>query len=190
MADLSNKLFDKRIVDRNVAKKLVTRADYDAKLAALPDVADNAAVVDLEEDEGPQAAPPAADPRASVQGSMATPGLPVSAGASGSVLGAASAERPAASPAASTPSLGGVSAASSTGSFSASGQGATSAATPPGAPRAEAPPLGGSAGSTADEPALATAVEVGQESGGVVVGERIEEPSEGSDSADDDSTAL
>jgi hypothetical protein len=35
-------LLDRRVVDRNIKKGLVTREEYDKSLAALPDVADQA----------------------------------------------------------------------------------------------------------------------------------------------------
>ena len=48
-------LLDKRVVERNLAKGILTRADLDKHLTKLPDVEHNAEVC----------APPAAEPRAS-----------------------------------------------------------------------------------------------------------------------------
>ena len=47
-------LLDKRVVDRNVAKGLVTYGDLDKHIAALPDVEDNAepCVPDAAEEPG------------------------------------------------------------------------------------------------------------------------------------------
>jgi hypothetical protein len=48
MADLHPLLIDKRVVERNIAKGLVDRKQYDKYLADLPDQADNGEVVALE----------------------------------------------------------------------------------------------------------------------------------------------
>jgi len=38
-------LFDTRVVKRNIGKGIVTQKEYDARLAALPDTADNSELV-------------------------------------------------------------------------------------------------------------------------------------------------
>jgi hypothetical protein len=48
MADLHPLLIDKRVVERNIAKGLVDRKQYDKYLADLTDQADNGEVVALE----------------------------------------------------------------------------------------------------------------------------------------------
>ena len=47
MADLNDLKFDKRILQRNVQSGLVTRAEVEAHLKALPDVEGNAEVIDF-----------------------------------------------------------------------------------------------------------------------------------------------
>lgn len=48
--------FDKRIADRSIKKGLVSQEEYDAFLRALPDSAEKAEVLDLEEEERQAAA--------------------------------------------------------------------------------------------------------------------------------------
>jgi hypothetical protein len=48
MADLHSLLIDKRVVERNIAKGLIDRKQYDKYLADLPDQADKGEVVALE----------------------------------------------------------------------------------------------------------------------------------------------
>ncbi|HXJ21610.1 MAG TPA: hypothetical protein VMT03_15400 [Polyangia bacterium] len=59
------RLFDKRTVDRNIKKGLVTRKDYDKYLKTLDDVADKGVYGSADtrgDDEPAPAAPPAAPP--------------------------------------------------------------------------------------------------------------------------------
>jgi nitrogen regulatory protein PII-like uncharacterized protein len=51
-------LFDRRVVERNIKKGLITREDYEKRLAALEDVAEQAEVIKarLGEEEEPAAA--------------------------------------------------------------------------------------------------------------------------------------
>jgi hypothetical protein len=51
MADLHPLLIDKRIVERNIAKGLVTRKDYDKHLADLPDRSNDGEWVEFEPPE-------------------------------------------------------------------------------------------------------------------------------------------
>ncbi len=44
---LSQFLFDKRIVDRNIKNKFATQEEYEAHLASLPDDAQNAECLDI-----------------------------------------------------------------------------------------------------------------------------------------------
>jgi hypothetical protein len=48
MSDRSDHVFDKRIVERNIKKGLITRKQYEERLAALPDVEGNAEYVATE----------------------------------------------------------------------------------------------------------------------------------------------
>jgi hypothetical protein len=41
-------LFDKRVVERNIAKGMVTREEYERLLGSLPDVADQAEVLQVQ----------------------------------------------------------------------------------------------------------------------------------------------
>ena len=61
MAELNDKIVDKRIVERNIKKGALTRADYDKHLEQLADAAGNAEKVSLLGDasaEGDEGAPP------------------------------------------------------------------------------------------------------------------------------------
>ncbi|MBO6940254.1 MAG: hypothetical protein JJ863_35100 [Deltaproteobacteria bacterium] len=51
MAKIDEQLVDRRTVDRNIEKGLLTRKDYEAYLGKLKDSEDNAETVSLEEDE-------------------------------------------------------------------------------------------------------------------------------------------
>jgi hypothetical protein len=51
----SNRLFDKRTVDRNIKKGLVTRKDYEKHLKTLPDVASKGVYGGKEGDDGDDA---------------------------------------------------------------------------------------------------------------------------------------
>lgn len=59
MAELNDKIVDKRIVERNIKKGVISRADYEKHIKKLADVADNAEEVSLlgdaaaEADESP-----------------------------------------------------------------------------------------------------------------------------------------
>lgn len=59
MAELNDKIVDKRIVERNIKKGVLTRADYDKHLKQLADAADNAEEVsvlgDIVEGDAPAA---------------------------------------------------------------------------------------------------------------------------------------
>ena len=48
MADVPESLVDRRVIERNIAKGLIEKKDYDKHLESLPDVAENAAEVELE----------------------------------------------------------------------------------------------------------------------------------------------
>ncbi len=55
MADTRDFLLDKRTVERNIRKGLISRDDYNEHLSGLKDVEDNAEVIDFappEEEEG------------------------------------------------------------------------------------------------------------------------------------------
>jgi len=45
MADIEEKLVDRRVIERNIGKKLVSQNDFEAYLKALPDSEPNAEVV-------------------------------------------------------------------------------------------------------------------------------------------------
>ena len=49
-------LHDKRIIDRNIQKGLLTREDFEAHIAGLPDIESEAVVIDLEAAEAAEAA--------------------------------------------------------------------------------------------------------------------------------------
>jgi len=53
---LSPSLFDRRIVERNIKRGLITRKDYEKFLKSLPDVADK--IMPPEEDQAAEGAPP------------------------------------------------------------------------------------------------------------------------------------
>lgn len=61
-------LFDKRVVERNIKKGLITREEYEKYLSALPDVSDQAEVIQArlgsEEEQQPPTTetPPPAEP--------------------------------------------------------------------------------------------------------------------------------
>lgn len=42
---------DKRVVERNIEKNLVDRKEYEKSLSQLPDVSDNAEVIQVQDDE-------------------------------------------------------------------------------------------------------------------------------------------
>ena len=48
------KLFDRRIVERNIKKGLITRKDYEKHLKALADVAGNIAAADERIEDAPE----------------------------------------------------------------------------------------------------------------------------------------
>lgn len=48
----NERVFDVRTLERSLDRGLITREDYDAYLANLPDVADNAAALEAEFVEG------------------------------------------------------------------------------------------------------------------------------------------
>lgn len=50
------KVFDKRIVNRNLQRKLVSPQEYDQYLSALPDREDNAEVINLDGESNDEAA--------------------------------------------------------------------------------------------------------------------------------------
>ncbi len=51
MAKIDEQLVDRRTVERNIQKGLLTRKDYEGYLGKLKDSEDNAETVSLEEDE-------------------------------------------------------------------------------------------------------------------------------------------
>ena len=51
MAKMDDQVVDKRIVERNIQKGLLTRDALEKHLAKLPDVADNAEYVSVESEE-------------------------------------------------------------------------------------------------------------------------------------------
>ena len=51
MSDVPESLVDKRVVERNISKGRVDKKDYDKHLESLPDVAENAAEVEVERDK-------------------------------------------------------------------------------------------------------------------------------------------
>ncbi len=55
MAKLDAQLVDRRTVERNIEKGLLSREDYQAYLKGLADAEGNAEVVDLEEEEAAEA---------------------------------------------------------------------------------------------------------------------------------------
>jgi hypothetical protein len=61
--DVKNpRLFDRRVVERNIKKGLITRKDYDKHLKALSDVAGNIASPDERMEDAPE--PPIEEERA------------------------------------------------------------------------------------------------------------------------------
>jgi hypothetical protein len=52
MAHSKEHLVDKRIIDRNIAKGLISRKDYESHLEGLKDASENAAAVEVSEEEG------------------------------------------------------------------------------------------------------------------------------------------
>ena len=42
MADIEENLVDRRVIERNIRKKLISQKDFEAHLAALPDTESNA----------------------------------------------------------------------------------------------------------------------------------------------------
>ncbi|MFW5921599.1 MAG: hypothetical protein ACOCUS_07145 [Polyangiales bacterium] len=54
MADVPESLVDRRVIERNIAKGLIEKKDYEKHLESLPDVADNAAEVELESGQAEQ----------------------------------------------------------------------------------------------------------------------------------------
>ncbi len=56
MVDNRDSLFDKRTVDRNIKKGLISREEYDKHLGGLKDVEDNAEVIDFAPPEEEEAA--------------------------------------------------------------------------------------------------------------------------------------
>lgn len=52
MADKNEKLFDRRVVERNIDKGLVTREEYEEYLDGLEDAEDNADVIEAEFEAG------------------------------------------------------------------------------------------------------------------------------------------
>lgn len=52
MAEKNEKLFDRRVVERNIEKGLITRDEYKAYLEGLDDVEDNAGVIEAEFEAG------------------------------------------------------------------------------------------------------------------------------------------
>jgi hypothetical protein len=57
MAALGDKILDKRIVERNMAKGLVSKNDYEQHIAALPDKEGTYERVGVETVESPEDAP-------------------------------------------------------------------------------------------------------------------------------------
>ena len=66
MADANDKLFDKRVYERNIRKGLITSSQYDAYLKELPDGQGRSEVLDIKfgmvREESPTRAAPAAQP--------------------------------------------------------------------------------------------------------------------------------
>lgn len=52
MADQNEKLFDRRVVERNIDKGKITSDDYEAFVEALDDVEDNAETIESEFEAG------------------------------------------------------------------------------------------------------------------------------------------
>ena len=59
--NLDEQLVDRRTVERNIQKGLLTRKDYEGYLGKLKDVEDNAETVDLEEEEAAEGEEAAAE---------------------------------------------------------------------------------------------------------------------------------
>ena len=57
MAALGDKIVDKRIVERNIAKGLVTKAEYEQHLTALPDREGSYERVEIETGESTEDTP-------------------------------------------------------------------------------------------------------------------------------------
>jgi hypothetical protein len=64
------RLFDRRTVERNIKKGLISRKDYEKQLKSLEDVADKGVYggSEPEEDDAPEEAAPEAAPGANNQG--------------------------------------------------------------------------------------------------------------------------
>lgn len=57
MAGLGDKTLDKRIIERNIQKGVVTKEDYERHLAALPDKEGSFERVEVEAEEQPEENP-------------------------------------------------------------------------------------------------------------------------------------
>ncbi|MEM9195167.1 MAG: hypothetical protein AAGF12_38700 [Myxococcota bacterium] len=77
MADRKQMLYDKRIVERNIRKGLLTKEDYAKHIEGLADAEPNAEAVVIDDPEADAEAPEAPAPEASAPAAAAVPSAAV-----------------------------------------------------------------------------------------------------------------